>query len=417
MLNVESIQNGVVIDHIPAGKGMDIYRLLELESKTQSVALLQSVKSQKYGCKDLIKIEGETLPERLDILGYLDSQITLIVIRDGKVSKKYHPVPPQRLVNVIKCKNPRCITSIETSCDHIFELSPSGRYRCLSCRKVIVCIGDRICRLLKGMRITMQRKLHGQMSESFLIAGILSISGGLQDAYTYMYRGKVFANAQTGNIVLLAQNLVDRNWSVALRYFSPLLFFALGVAAAECIHMRYQKAQRIHWRQLVLAIEILLLFAVGFFPNEMDLLANAMVSFACAMQVQAFRKVNGYAFASTMCIGNLRSGMESLCAYGKTKDKKILRKSGNYFGIIFLFAVGAALGGHMIGYIGARTIWISCIILLISFLCMFIKEEKKEHPEIVQEEREIRENLQNIRKEAKDVEHILEDDIRSQIEK
>mgnify|MGYP001132093979 CR=1 FL=1 len=63
MLNVESIQNGIVIDHIPAGKGMDIYRLLELESKTQSVALLQSVKSQKYGCKDLIKIEGETLPE------------------------------------------------------------------------------------------------------------------------------------------------------------------------------------------------------------------------------------------------------------------------------------------------------------------------------------------------------------------
>lgn len=135
MLNVESIQNGVVIDHIPAGKGMDIYRLLELESKTQSVALLQSVKSQKYGCKDLIKIEGETLPERLDILGYLDSQITLIVIRDGKVAKKYHPVPPQRLVNVIKCINPRCITSIETNCDHIFELSPSGRYRCLYCNQ------------------------------------------------------------------------------------------------------------------------------------------------------------------------------------------------------------------------------------------------------------------------------------------
>jgi len=410
MLNVESIQNGIVIDHIPAGKGMDIYRLLELESKTQSVALLQSVKSQKYGCKDLIKIEGETLPERLDVLGYLDSQITLIVIRDGKVVKKYHPVPPQKLVNVIKCKNPRCITSIETNCDHIFELSPSGRYRCLYCNQEMP-VGT------KGMRITMQRKLHGQMSESFLIAGILSVSGGLQDAYTYMYRGKVFANAQTGNIVLLAQNLVDRNWQAALRYFSPLLFFALGVAMAECIRMRYQKAQKIHWRQLVLVTEIVLLFAVGFFPNDIDLLANAMVSFACAMQVQAFRKVNGYAFASTMCIGNLRSGMESLCAYGKTKDKKILRKSGYYFGIIFLFAVGAALGGHMIGYIGAKTIWISCTILLISFLCMFIKEEKEEHPEIMEEEQEIRDNLKNIRKEARDVEHILEDDIRSQIEK
>ena len=171
----------------------------------------------------------------------------------------------------------------------------------------------------------MQRKIHGQMSESFLIAGILSISGGLQDAYTYMYRGKVFANAQTGNIVLLAQNLVDRNWQAVLRYFSPLLFFALGVAMAECIRMKYQKAQKIHWRQLVLAIEILLLFAVGFIPNEIDLLANAMVSFACAMQVQAFRKVNGYAFASTMCIGNLRSGMESLCAYGKTKIRLLFR--------------------------------------------------------------------------------------------
>ena len=224
----------------------------------------------------------------------------------------------------------------------------------------------------------MQRKLHGQMSETFLIAGILSISGGLQDAYTYMYRGKVFANAQTGNIVLLAQNLVDRNWSVALRYFSPLLFFALGVAAAECIHMRYQKAQRIHWRQLVLAIEILLLFAVGFFPNEMDLLANAMVSFACAMQVQAFRKVNGYAFASTMCIGNLRSCMESLCVYARTRDKHVLHKSACYLGIILMFAVGAGVGGHCIALFGMRTIWFSCLLLLISFLIMFIKEEEKE---------------------------------------
>ena len=178
------------------------------------------------------------------------------------------------------------------------------------------------------------------MSESFLIAGILSISGGLQDAYTYMYRGKVFANAQTGNIVLLAQNLIDRNWSVALRYFSPLLFFALGVAAAECIHMRYQKAQRIHWRQLVLAIEILLLFAVGFFPNEMDLLANAMVSFACAMQVQAFRKVNGYAFASTMCIGDLRSGVEAFCIWRKSHEPHAKDRMVRYFGIIFLLLCG-----------------------------------------------------------------------------
>lgn len=262
-----------------------------------------------------------------------------------------------------------------------------------------------------------KRKHHGQMSESFAMAVFLSLSGGLQDAYTYLFRGKVFANAQTGNIVLLSANLVDGNWERVLHYLVPLCAFALGVFTAEELRERFQSMERLHWRQLVVLGEIFLLFLTGFLPESYNLLGNALVSFACAMQVQAFRKVNGYAFASTMCIGNLRSGMESLCAYGKTKDKKILRKSGYYFGIIFLFAVGAALGGHMIGYIGAKTIWISCTILLISFLCMFIKEEKEEHPEIMEEEQEIRDNLKNIRKEARDVEHILEDDIRSQIEK
>ena len=110
MLKIESIQNGIVIDHIPAGKGMDIYKLLELDSQKQSVALLQSVRSEKYGCKDLIKIEGLTEPKRLEVLGYLNEGVTLIVICDGKVVKKYHPVPPRTLKNVIKCKNPRCIT-------------------------------------------------------------------------------------------------------------------------------------------------------------------------------------------------------------------------------------------------------------------------------------------------------------------
>ena len=220
------------------------------------------------------------------------------------------------------------------------------------------------------------------MSESFLIAGILSISGGLQDAYTYMYRGKVFANAQTGNIVLLAQNLVDRDWQAALRYFSPLLFFALGVAMAECIRMKYQKAQKIHWRQLVLVIEILLLFAVGFFPNEIDLLANAMVSFACAMQVQAFRKVHGYPFASTMCIGNLRSGMDSLVGFWHTHDKNLLWKGLHYFGVIFVFALGAGIGTQCVGIFGEKTIWLSCALLLVSLCFMFIKEDL---PEIEEE--------------------------------
>ena len=136
------------------------------------------------------------------------------------------------------------------------------------------------------------------MSESFITAAFLSVSGGLQDAYTYIFRGKVFANAQTGNIVLLGQNLVDRNWRMCVHYAVPLLFFALGIAAAECIKQKFQNMQQFHWRQIVVLCEIFLLLIVGFLPIKLNLLANAMVSFSCAMQVQAFRKVNGYAFAS-----------------------------------------------------------------------------------------------------------------------
>ena len=114
----------------------------------------------------------------------------------------------------------------------------------------------------------MQRKIHGQMSESFLIAGILSISGGLQDAYTYMYRGKVFANAQTGNIVLCSVKLVEGDWSAVLHYLVPLCFFALGVFTAELLRQKFQQMQRLHWRQLVVLCEFVMLFVVGFFPQE-----------------------------------------------------------------------------------------------------------------------------------------------------
>lgn len=222
---------------------------------------------------------------------------------------------------------------------------------------------------------------HRQMSESFITAAFLSVSGGLQDAYTYIFRGKVFANAQTGNIVLLGQNLVDRNWRMCVHYAVPLLFFALGIAAAECIKQKFQNMQQFHWRQIVVLCEIFLLLIVGFLPIKLNLLANAMVSFSCAMQVQSFRKVNGYAFASTMCIGNIRSGTDALCAFIRTRDKNTLRKSLCYWGIILLFAIGAGIGGYGITIFGMRTIWISCMLLLIGFLMMFIKEEQTEHME------------------------------------
>ena len=207
-----------------------------------------------------------------------------------------------------------------------------------------------------------------------LLDNARSLSGGLQDAYTYLFRGKVFANAQTGNIVLLSTNIMDGRWDKVLHYLVPLCAFALGVLAAEKMREHFQAMQRLHWRQLVVLGEVLLLFAVGFLPQSQNLLANAIVSFSCAMQVQAFRKVNGYAFASTMCIGNLRAGTESLAVYLRDKKPGALKKAVHYYGIILIFAVGAGLGGVMSLHIGLRAIWISPVLLTAA--CLLMNYEK-----------------------------------------
>ena len=221
----------------------------------------------------------------------------------------------------------------------------------------------------------------GQMSESFPTAAFLSISGGLQDAYTYVFRGKVFANAQTGNIVLLSQNICERNWLQSAHYFVPLAAFAIGIIVAEQIRGKYQNVQNIHWRQIVLLLEMILLFLVSFLPQSLDMLANALVSFSCAMQVQTFRKVNGYAFASTMCIGNLRSGTAAISGYFREKKPKQLEQAMYYFGILFMFAVGAGIGGNLSIHFGIRMIWVSCGFLTVSFLLMFVEKYKRFHEE------------------------------------
>lgn len=242
----------------------------------------------------------------------------------------------------------------------------------------------------------MKTKHHGQMSESFLTAVFLSLSGGLQDAYTYLFRGKVFANAQTGNIVLLSVNIMDGQWDRVLHYLVPLCAFALGVLLAEQMRECFREMQRLHWRQLVVLGEVLLLFIVGFLPPEQNLLANAIVSFACAMQVQAFRKVDGYAFASTMCIGDLRSGMEALCIWRKSHDPKAKDRMQRYFSIILLFALGAGMGSIGAAHLGGRAIWISCGLLLVSFALMFIREDLEENPVIEKDLAEIRQETREI---------------------
>lgn len=218
------------------------------------------------------------------------------------------------------------------------------------------------------------RRSQVQRSEAFSTMAFLTLSGGLQDAYTYFVRDGVFANAQTGNIVLMSVRAFSGDLAGVLRYLIPLTAFALGVFAAEMLRQRERRISVLHWRQLVVLAEILLLFLVGFLPPELNPLANALVSFTCAMQVQAFRKVNGSAYASTMCIGNLRSGVDAFCGYLETRDRRALRRAGRYFAVILFFALGAGLGGVLSARLGAGAIWASCGLLTVSFLLLFGQE-------------------------------------------
>ena len=136
MLNIDSLEKGVVIDHIESGKSMEIYRVLELDKLDCTVAIIKNARSKKSGRKDIIKIE-DRIDIDLDVLGFIDPNITVNIIDGGHIIEKKHLQLPERIVNVAKCKNPRCITSVEQELDHVFVLTDpeKGVYRCMYCEQ------------------------------------------------------------------------------------------------------------------------------------------------------------------------------------------------------------------------------------------------------------------------------------------
>ncbi len=137
MLNIGVLNQGIVIDHIKAGGAMKIYTYLNLENLDCSVAIIKNAKSNKMGKKDIIKIEGTLDGINLDILGALDHKITINIIENGVIIEKKNPSLPQFVDNVLKCKNPRCITSVEQGIPHTFKLTDreNGIYRCVYCEE------------------------------------------------------------------------------------------------------------------------------------------------------------------------------------------------------------------------------------------------------------------------------------------
>lgn len=212
------------------------------------------------------------------------------------------------------------------------------------------------------------------MSESIIVGLLLAFAGGFLDAYTYICRGKVFANAQTGNIVLLGISAAKGKWSEAGFYLIPILSFAAGVMFSEIIKKRFQKSPKVHWRQIILGIELAVLLAVGFIPiGKYNAIANVAISFVCSLQVESFRKIKGNPYATTMCTGNLRSATEHIFRYRNTGDRRYLSNSLQYYGVIFIFICGAATGGAITGFLSEKAVWIACVALMATFLLMIFK--------------------------------------------
>lgn len=214
------------------------------------------------------------------------------------------------------------------------------------------------------------------MSDSFRLGALLAVSGGFMDAYSYICRDQVFANAQTGNMLLLGINISQGNWAMAARYFFPVFAFAVGIAVADLVRYEMHRQNRLHWRQLSVAFEALVLFGVSFLPQESNLLANSLTSLACGIQVESFRKIHGNGVATTMCIGNLRSATQNLIDFAETQDMRSIERSTLYFGIILCFICGAVIGNFCVGWFAEKAILGCVALLLLAFFMMFRRRTK-----------------------------------------
>ncbi|MBC1741843.1 DUF1275 domain-containing protein [Listeria welshimeri] len=219
-----------------------------------------------------------------------------------------------------------------------------------------------------------------QISESLRLGLLLALAGGFMDAYSYIERGGVFANAQTGNILLFGINISEGNLATAFQYFWPIVSFTIGIALSEFIHRRAIK--RLHWRQISVLIEVCILIGVAFIPLDHNLLANSLISFVCGIQVESFRKMHGRGIATTMCIGNLRSATQNLSDHFEYKEKKYLHNSFLYFSVILSFIIGAIVGNFFIQLFSQYAIFVCAFLQLIAFLMMFIDREKKQYKKL-----------------------------------
>lgn len=228
--------------------------------------------------------------------------------------------------------------------------------------------------MLKKLLINEEIPIHEMMA----IGVCLAVVGGFLDAYTYIFRGGVFANAQTGNMVLMGIWVSKGNYIKAGFYLIPISAFFLGIVVTEYLKRRFSDLEFVSWQHITLGIEAVLLFIIGFLSKQVpDSVINVGVSFVCSLQVNSFRRIMGSPYASTMCTGNLRSATEQLCLFLFDKKQDALANCEHYFIIIFSFCCGAAAGAVLTLLLKEKSVWICCALLMtVLFTLMYSKIKK-----------------------------------------
>jgi len=220
--------------------------------------------------------------------------------------------------------------------------------------------------------IFIQHPIH----ESVVFGALLAIVGGFLDAYNFICRDGVFANAQTGNIVLVGVYAAQGDWGQALIHVPPIAAFVLGVAFVEWTKDTTSKFHMLDWKRIVLVIEIIVLIIVGFIPSTFsNLIVTVIISFVTSVQVSSFRKLVDIPFATTMSTGNLRTASHAAYNAFTKKDRASGVRAARLFAIIFFFIFGAFLGGMLTFSAGIRSVW--CAALILVFAVILFKGEGK----------------------------------------
>jgi len=238
--------------------------------------------------------------------------------------------------------------------------------------------------MIKMLILKNERKIRlcNFTSESVELGILLAIVGGFLDAYTFVGRGGVFANAQTGNVVLMGIEAATGEWGQAVLHAVPILAFIVGVVVAEMIKKPSMRRFISDSERAVLILEIAVLFIVGFIPyTSPNIIVTVAVSFVSSVQVSSFRKLVGSTYNTTMITGNLRSAtQDAYIAFTKRSNESALRAI-RYSTINLSFLAGAVLGGLLTSFIGVKAVWIAVIVLICSVI-LFNSERKNKNADI-----------------------------------